>query len=136
MLDITLYTTQALALLAHALHSEPPEHFDRHERHSLHRGALRLEGALNKAKRQPLDAELDALATALYGLRSGALRDLMTRRLAAIHTVSALWAGAEHLPLHLQRQLLRLDLVDRADWREQATIALAEHGIRVAMPVG
>lgn len=130
MITVTLYASQLEAILELIEIDD-----DNHPAfRALRGGYRRLKAARDAMPHQPLDAELDALTSALMSLHRGAFRDEVMARLRRIHTQVALWFGCEHLPLDHQRRLLRLDRIDNDDWMEQARDAIEDHHLFVALP--
>lgn len=137
MLTLRLFEPQARALLAAAslaLKGLPQTPGEATERAPLERAVQAIQAALDDAQPSPLDRDLDRLASTLYGLKLGVIRDWAMQRLIYLHRRIVLWKAGAELPFEIQSRILQLNALAQPGWRLEVEKLLEEHGLRVDLP--
>lgn len=136
MITLRLYEPQARALLAAAKHylRPPIRPLDVTDHACLARAIEALQNAIDDAPPAPLDRDLDRLATTLYGLKLGVLRDWAMQRVIAVHRIVALWRAGAELPHEVQSRVLQISQLAKPGWREEIEALLSEYGMRFDLP--
>lgn len=137
MITLRLFEPQAQALLKAAqaaLRGRPITHLEAVDRAPLERAVETILAALADSKPNPLDRDLDRLATTLYGLKLGQLRDWAMQRIIRLHRTVELWRAGSELPFEVQGRLLQIQALNTPNWHLQVRQLLEEHGLKFDLP--